>query len=103
MMEPEVLKKAIDKFPIIGDVVSKIEEDKVIYKSGHELSIKGKTSLSINDKVKSVYQEFDEEKGELFIGISHTTSSDISWVDKTLHSELINLQRRMKIEEIMEE
>ncbi len=100
MIDLVVLKAVIDKLPISGDIVKVIEFNKVIYESERELPINTKTKLSIGDKVRCVTHEFNSEKDELFIGLDHYTPSGLDWYDTILDSELIRVQRHLKLDKL---
>ncbi|NVO08976.1 MAG: hypothetical protein HXX16_03345 [Bacteroidales bacterium] len=103
MIELDVIKEAVSKFPISGDFITKINENEIIYKSGGRLTTNGQTDLSINDKVLGVHHRYDEKKDELHVGVFHISSTKRKgWFNAILKREkLINIQRVLKIKTIL--
>ena len=69
------MKNIIENLPIIGDIIKKIESDKIIYLSDHILPIDTKNLyfLSENDDVINIFYTFQENN--LSIRILHNTST----------------------------
>ncbi|PRY09831.1 hypothetical protein CLV24_11735 [Pontibacter ummariensis] len=100
-MRVKSIKEVVNRLPVSGDRVIDIQNNTAIYESGGELELKPGSRLSVGDKVKSVYHEYNEEKREFFVGVDHAAPEDSVWVDGNYFLEVIKIERKRKIDIVL--
>lgn len=75
MIRLKILKKVIDTLPISGDIVEKVETDKIIYESTRVLYIDKPVNIFPKYKVRSITHQFFDKTDELQIDIDHFIES----------------------------
>ncbi|WP_291287154.1 hypothetical protein [Flavobacterium sp.] len=100
-MDVTILKKIVDKFPIVGDEVILIDKGYALYKSGGKVKIPSDTRLQIGDKVVGVYHGYEEKKGEprIILNIEHLGQDSL--YDDQYYQEYVKINREHTLAEIL--
>lgn len=99
MIELLVIREFLKSLPVPGDVIERIDNNKIIYESGAVLSMKNISNLKNGYLVKSINYDINVEENSLSIGVVHILGSINEWHDKNV--EILQLSRKFKIEKLM--
>lgn len=100
MIKLEILKLFLEGLPIPGDIVQKVINGQILYKSGRKFPVDNKVTFAENVRVKSIRQEFSDKGDELYMEVNHSTNLGLVGVEKRFKIELTQFQTKISMTNI---